>query len=218
MTFQNKQLLRQAFTHSSYANEHRNRHLVDNERLEFLGDAVLEIVVSDYLFQRHKRMSEGELSKLRAAIVCEESLHHFSDMLSFNNYILLGKGEESSGGRNRPALLADVFEAFLGALYLDQGLEVCYTFMNDYVFPNMTRDVFSHTMDYKTKLQELIQQEKGTSLTYDVVAEKGPSHNKKFVVEVTVNNSDVEQGSGRSKKEAEQEAAKKMLHRLSKET
>src|SRR5690625_5179958 len=115
VSFINKKLLIQAFTHSSYANEHRDKHLVDNERLEFLGDAVLELGVSQFLYKQYKHMREGELTKLRASIVCEESLFQFSMMLEFNQYILLGKGEERTGGRNRQALLADIFEAFLGA-------------------------------------------------------------------------------------------------------
>src|SRR5690625_1314276 len=120
--FKNQQLMKQAFTHSSYVNEHQRNHLSDNERLEFLGDAVLELAVSAYLYNRYDKMAEGELTKLRANIVCEESLFHFAEILEFSQYILLGKGEERTGGRNRQALLADVFEALLGALYLDQGM------------------------------------------------------------------------------------------------
>lgn len=214
LSFYNKNLLIQAFTHSSYANEHRDKKILDNERLEFLGDAVLELGISQFLYKQYKYMREGELTKLRAAIVCEESLYQFSMMLQFNEYILLGKGEERTGGRNRQALLADIFEAFLGALYLDQGIEACLQFLEQYIFPTITRDAFSHMMDYKTKLQELIQKDKGAKLSYHVIQERGPSHNKEFVVEVKVNNNVKEKGIGRSKKEAEQHAAKNLLGRL----
>lgn len=214
ISFHNDLLLKQAFTHSSYVNEHRKGHLTDNERLEFLGDAVLELAVSDYLYKRHQKMNEGDLTKLRANIVCEESLYHFAEVLQFNQYILLGKGEERTGGRNRQALLADVFEAFLGALYLDQGMPVCQQFLEKKVFPHITDDAFSHVMDYKTKLQELIQQEKGHVLQYQIVKEAGPSHAKEFHAEVIVNGNQRAGGIGRSKKEAEQVAAKNMLDQL----
>src|SRR5690625_3757651 len=212
--FKNQQLMKQAFTHSSYVNEHQKNHLVDNERLEFLGDAVLELAVSDYLYNQYEQMSEGELTKLRASIVCEESLYHFADILKFNQYILLGKGEERTGGRNRQALLADVFEAFLGALYIDQGMDVCQRFLEDFIFPHINTDAFSHVMDYKTQLQELIQKEKGHTLHYSIIKEKGPSHEKEFIAEVSVNNDKHTTGKGRTKKEAEQYAAKNMLKKL----
>lgn len=209
--FSNTDLLIQSFTHSSYVNEHQRKHLADNERLEFLGDAVLELAVSDYLYKKYADMSEGELTKLRANIVCEESLYHFAEILKLNEYILLGKGEERTGGRNRQALLADVFEAFLGALYLDQGMAVCQTFLDQRVFPSIMHDAFSHVMDYKTKLQELIQSKKGNTLTYKIIEEKGPSHAKEFCAEVVVNKDKRAVGNGNSKKEAEQNAAKNML-------
>lgn len=213
--FNDEQLWKQAFTHSSYANEHRGNKVVDNERLEFLGDAVLELTISHYLYDTYEKMSEGELSKFRAAIVCEESLFHFAEQLNFNAYILLGKGEERTGGRNRPALLADVFEAFLGALYLDQGLDVCLQFMQKYIYPQISRDAFSHMMDYKTQLQELVQKEKGAELSYIVIDERGPSHNKQFIVEANVNNKHKAIGKGRTKKDAEQQAAKSLYEILS---
>lgn len=211
IVFTNKKLLKQAFTHSSYVNEHRIKNIKDNERLEFLGDAVLELLVSEFLFKEHAGMSEGELTKLRATIVCEESLFHFAETLKFNQYILLGKGEERAGGRNRQALLADVFEAFLGALYLDQGVDSCQDFLNTYVLPNTTSDAFSHMMDYKTKLQELVQQKKGNSIQYQIIEERGPSHKKEFIAEVVVNKNQTAVGIGTAKKDAEQHAAKKML-------
>lgn len=215
--FTNKNLLKQAFTHSSYVNEHRINKIGDNERLEFLGDAVLELLVSEFLYKEHEVMSEGELTKQRATIVCEESLFHFAETLHFNQYILLGKGEERAGGRNRQALLADVFEAFLGALYLDQGVDSCRDFLNTYIFPGMKSDAFSHMMDYKTKLQELVQQIKGNSIKYQIIEEHGPSHRKEFVSEVTVNDDKVAVGIGTAKKDAEQHAAKVMLDILKQE-
>ncbi len=216
VNFQDKALLIQAFTHSSYANEYQGGTIEDNERLEFLGDAVLELGVSEYLFKKNDDMSEGELSKQRASIVCEESLFQFSTFLNFNEFVLIGKSEERTGGRTRQSLLADVFEAFLGALYIDQGFETCYKFLDKNVFPAITRDVYSHKMDYKTQLQEIIQKDKHAKLFYKVIDEIGPSHNKKFVIEVHVNDLLVEKGTGRSKKEAEQLAAKKMLKKLKK--
>lgn len=214
ISFHNKKLLRQAFTHSSYVNEHRNRQLYNNERLEFLGDAVLELGVSRYLYKKYPQMTEGEMTKKRAIIVCEESLYHFANILNFGQYVLLGKGEEQTGGRKRQALLADVFEAFLGALYLDQGIEVVFHFLETYVFPNVIDGVFSHAMDYKSELQELVQQDKQAKLQYKIVAEKGPSHSKEFVAEVSVNGTIIKQGIGRTKKEAEQRAARQMLTEL----
>jgi len=214
ISFQNKSIIRQAFTHSSYVNEHQKKHLSDNERLEFLGDAVLELAVSDFLYNKFPEMTEGELTKLRASIVCEESLFHFAEILELNQYILLGKGEERTGGRNRQALLADVFEALLGALYLDQGMAVCQDFLEKYIFPNITTDAFSYAMDYKTKLQEEIQKEKGNTLEYHIIDEKGPAHRKEFVAEVIVNGKVRTKGIGNSKKDAEQLAAKKMLEEL----
>src|SRR5699024_3547719 len=178
LPFTNKTLLQQAFTHSSYVNEHQYKHLRDNERLEFLGDAVLELAVSDYLFMNYPEMAEGEMTRFRAQIVCEESLYHFAETLDFGHYVLLGKGEERTGGRKRQALLADLFEAFLGALYLDQGMDACRSFLLTFIFPLITNDALSHTMDYKTQLQEVIQQKKNSSLQYKIIDEKGPSHRK----------------------------------------
>ncbi|MGM8211786.1 ribonuclease III [Virgibacillus sp. W0430] len=213
ITFQNKTLLQQAFTHSSYVNEHREKLFTDNERLEFLGDAVLELAVSQYLFRKYEKMTEGEMTKLRASIVCEESLVNFAIHLKFGDYILLGKGEEQTGGRTRPALLADVFESFLGALYLDQGYPKAQHFLEKYVFPLIQTGAFSHAMDYKSQLQELVQRQKEYTIEYEIVEEIGPSHNKEFIAQVKVKDYSPEEGKGRTKKEAEQRAAKKMLDR-----
>ncbi|MCP1144014.1 ribonuclease III [Lysinibacillus endophyticus] len=209
--FRNKTLLYQAFTHSSYVNEHRRKLFTDNERLEFLGDAVLELSVSKYLFERYPHMSEGELTKLRASIVCEPSLVIFANELNFGKYVLLGKGEELTGGRERPALLADVFESFIGALYLDQGLEVVVSFLERIVFPKVEVGAFSHVMDFKSQLQEMVQQSNNGVLHYEIVDEKGPAHNRTFVSRVLLNDQELGIGRGKSKKEAEQQAAQNAM-------
>src|SRR5699024_7569999 len=162
----------------------------------------------------YPEMAEGEMTRFRAQLVCEESLYHFAETLDFGHYVLLGKGEERTGGRNRQALLADVFEAFLGAMYLDQGMAVCQQFLDKYIFPHLSNDAFSYVMDYKTKLQEIVQKEKDNTLKYTIIAETGPSHQKEFSAEVMVNNKEKAIGVGRSKKEAEQRAAKIMIDQL----
>lgn len=214
VNFKDKNLLIQAFTHSSYVNEHRNAEYKDNERLEFLGDAVLELAVSQYLYSTYKTMPEGDLTRLRAAIVCEPSLDRFAKELDFGKYLLLGRGEAQSGGRERPAILADAFEAFLGALYLDQGFEKVIEFLGSFVFPKIKTGTFSEGSDYKTQLQEIVQQDKNQTVTYEVMDETGPSHDKKFHVRVLINGNTYGEGVGRSKKEAEQRAAKVALDQL----
>ncbi|MGN1401698.1 MAG: ribonuclease III [Bacillus sp. (in: firmicutes)] len=209
--FANERLLRQAFTHSSYVNEHRRKPYEDNERLEFLGDAVLELTVSQYLYKKYPMMSEGELTKMRAAIVCEPSLVTFAHELSFGQLVLLGKGEEMTGGRERPALLADVFEAFVGALYLDQGMDKVNEFLHKTVFPKIDEGAFSHVMDYKSQLQELVQRDAAGLIEYKIQMEKGPAHNKEFISNVFLNGEMKGTGTGRSKKEAEQRAAQQAL-------
>ncbi len=216
MQFKNERLMIQAFTHSSYVNEHRKERFMDNERLEFLGDAVLELAVSQFLYRHYPKMSEGELTKLRAAIVCEPTLYQFAKELSFHDLILLGKGEEQTGGRQRPALLADVFEAFIGAVYLDLGFEEVVRFLQKHVFPKVDKGAFSHTMDFKSQLQEIVQSRDLGNLDYRIISEKGPAHNRQFVSAVFLNGSKLGQGSGRSKKEAEQEAAQKAIQYLKK--
>jgi ribonuclease III len=212
--FTNEKLLIQAFTHSSYVNEHRKRPHEDNERLEFLGDAVLELTISQYLFKKFPNMSEGELTKLRASIVCEPSLVKFANALSFGELVLLGRGEELTGGRERPALLADVFEAFIGALYLDQGMEAVVQFLEKTIFPKINEGAFSHVMDYKSQLQELVQRDGIGVIEYKILQEKGPAHNKEFVSRVSLNGEELGIGVGRSKKEAEQQAAQRALEKL----
>lgn len=217
LPFTNKALLYEAFTHSSFVNEHRRKLFTDNERLEFLGDAVLELTVSKYLFEKFSYMSEGELTKLRASIVCEPSLVIFAVELNFGQYILLGKGEELTGGRTRPALLADVFEAFVGALYLDQGLETVVAFLEKIVFPKVEVGTFSRVMDFKSQLQEMVQQSNNGSLEYEIVDEKGPAHNRTFASRVVLNDQELGIGRGKSKKEAEQQAAQNAIASLKKE-
>ncbi|MTD30273.1 ribonuclease III [Planomicrobium sp. YIM 101495] len=214
ISFSDPSLLYQAFTHSSYVNEHRRKYFTDNERLEFLGDAVLELSVSQYLFMKYPQMSEGEMTKLRAAIVCEPSLVLFANELGFGKYILLGKGEELTGGRTRPALLADVFESFIGALYLDQGLDAVVSFLEVVLFPKVEVGAFSHVMDYKSQLQELIQQKNQGALLYEIIEEKGPAHSRTFVTRVKLAEKELGIGNGRSKKEAEQQAAQLAIRKL----
>ncbi|CAG7623266.1 ribonuclease III [Paenibacillus allorhizosphaerae] len=214
LPFRNPELLRQAFTHSSYVNEHRIGQYRDNERLEFLGDAVLELTVSEYLFDKYPDRSEGELTKLRASIVCEPSLVGFAEQLDFGSYVLLGKGEELTGGRTRPALLADVFESFVGALYLDQGLEVVREFLRKHMFPFLPQQGKLLSTDYKTFLQEHTQQQGMGPLEYKIVDERGPAHEREFIAEVYVHERLLGRGTGRSKKEAEQQAAAEALSTL----
>jgi len=212
--FNDKQLLKQSFTHSSYVNEHQYKHLQDNERLEFLGDAVLELAVSKHIFHKYKTMSEGEMTQLRSALVCEPSLAKIAKDIHFGNYITLGKGEEQTGGRFRPSILADVFEAFLGALYLDQGFNHVIKFLEKHMFSRIKDGAYSHTMDYKSELQEIVQQYLGSMATYDIIAESGPAHNRQFVAQVSVRHLLTATGKGRSKKEAEQQAAKRALDQI----
>lgn len=189
-------------------------HHRDNERLEFLGDAVLELTVSEFLYNKYPDRSEGELTKLRASIVCEPSLVGFAEQLQFGLYVLLGKGEELTGGRTRPALLADVFEAFVGALYLDQGLEVVRDFLSVHMFPRLPEQGRLLTADFKTLLQEYTQQHNMGPLEYRIVDERGPAHEREFIAEVFLFDERLGQGLGRSKKEAEQHAASGALETL----
>lgn len=209
--FKDERLLRLAFTHASYLNEQHPHLHEDNERLEFLGDAVLELVISQYLYRRTPPMTEGEMTKLRASIVCEPSLVSYAKALHFDEYVLLGKGEELAGGRNRPALLADVFEAFVGAYYLDQGLHAVENFFEKFIIPKIERGEFTVMVDYKSMLQEWIQQRETWELHYEITQVRGPAHNREFVSEVYLNGRQVGMGKGRSKKEAEQHAAEEAL-------
>ena len=203
--FENIRYLLTAVTHSSFANEQR-RETEYNERLEFLGDSVLSIVVSEYLFTSPKHLPEGELTRVRAALVCETSCYEFAKKIGLGQYLRLGRGEENSGGRTRVSLLADAFEAVLGALYLDGGLEVARSFLLPLVKAEQ-----AVPEDYKTRLQEIVQQNPEERLRYVVTGESGPDHNKRFTVEVRLNSNVIGKGEGHSKKAAEQQAAREAL-------
>ena len=201
-----EKLYNRAFTHTSYANEN---NCESYERLEYLGDAVLELIMSEYLYKNTEH-NEGEMTKLRAHYVCENALYEYSIRLGLNEYILLGKGELESGGKFRKAIVADVFEAFLGAMFLDQGIETCKKFVYKHIIPLIESKEIDFFSDYKSVLQELVQTDK-RSLEYVIVNEEGPSHNKTFTVEVKIDNILYGRGTAHSKKEAEQEAAKDAL-------
>lgn len=217
IVFNDNDLLETAFTHTSYANEHRLLNISHNERLEFLGDAVLQLIISEYLFSRYPNKPEGDLSKLRSMIVREESLAGFSRFCSFDTYIKLGKGEEKSGGRNRDTILGDLFEAFLGALLLDKGIDSVRAFLNQVMIPQVEKGNFEKVKDYKTSLQEVLQAKGDIQIDYQVVKESGPAHAKEFEVAVFVNQELVSRGVGKSKKIAEQKAARNALKELSEE-
>lgn len=209
-TFKNIGYLNTALTHSSYANEVKNGTKC-NERLEFLGDAVLSIVVSDYIFLNCPNLPEGDLTKLRASLVCEKSLCGFSKSLEVGKYLLLSRGEQHSGGRNRASILADAFEAIIAAIYLDGGMEEARKFILKFVVPEIKNPKPKSFKDYKTDLQEIIQQNPEEVLEYVLVGESGPDHNKHFVVEAHLNSNVIGKGGGKSKKEAEQQAARQAL-------
>ncbi len=209
-SFHDISLLSTALTHSSYANESHNG-ITCNERLEFLGDSVLSVIVSDYLFKDCPEKPEGELTKLRAALVCEKSLCRFSRALEVGKYLKLSRGEQHSGGSERSSILADAFEAILAAIYLDGGMECARTFVLRFVVPEIQNPKPKAFKDYKTSLQEIIQQNPEEKLEYVLIGESGPDHNKHFVVEVHLNSNVIGKGGGRSKKEAEQQAAREAL-------
>lgn len=208
--FHNRKLLTEALTHSSYANEgKRSSH--NNERLEFLGDSVLSIVVSEFLFKKYPNIPEGELSKLRASLVCEQSLFEFAKQNDLNHYILLGKGEENTGGRERPSIVSDAFEAVIAAIFLDGGMEKAKEYVLSFLPEHMNpKETFTFS-DYKTTLQEVIQQNREEKVEYVLISESGPDHDKTFEVEVHLNSNVIGRGKGKSKKQAEQLAAKEAL-------
>lgn len=208
-TFRDRTLLENALTHSSYANEHRGG-LPSNERLEFLGDSVLGFVAAKYLFEKETG-PEGELTKLRAAVVCEKALCSYSRELGLGDYLLLGKGERLTGGAERPSILADAFEAVIAAMFLDGGLEPVRGFVLRFVEKEANNQRKRHFKDYKTTLQEIVQQNPEEKLEYVLTGESGPDHSKQFVVEVHLNSNVIGTGRGRSKKEAEQQAAREAL-------
>lgn len=209
-TFKNRSLLEHALTHSSYANEVRGG-ITSNERLEFLGDSVLSIIVSDHIYRRFPKMPEGELTRLRASLVCEKALCGFSRELNIGEYLKLGKGEDKGGGRERDSILADAFEAVLAAIYLDGGMEPARQHVMNFVLRELSEHDEEAFKDYKTALQEIIQRNPEESVVYILTDERGPDHDKRFTVEVHLNSNVIGAGEGRNKKQAEQMAAKQAL-------
>lgn len=211
-TFRDRSLLSEALNHSSYANEHRSAEVSSNERLEFLGDSVLGFVTAEFLFKTYGKLPEGDLTRIRAALVCEQSLYEVAKFLGLGQYLKLGKGEEAGGGRQRQSILADATEAVFAAVYLDGGMErvrelICRVLLS-------RAPAAEERRDYKTTLQEIVQRRSGQVLTYHMVDESGPDHNKTFLFQVRLNGAPVGQGQGHSKKEAEQAAARDALEKL----
>lgn len=213
--FKKKYILDRAMTHSSYANQYNLPYIEHNERMEFLGDAVLELVVSGYIFKKYRNKPEGKLTKIRANIVCEASLCERAKKINLGEYLELGRGEEITGGRERESILADAYEALIAAIYIDGGLEIA----QELIIPQFADAIESvvkkeNFKDYKSRLQEQVQRDRTSSIKYETVGEEGPDHNKVFFVNVLVNNDLVGKGKGKSKKEAEQEAARSALNSL----
>ena len=209
--FRDPALLQAALYHSSYANEHRGAHIASNERLEFLGDAVLGFVTAEHLYKKHPDLPEGDLTRIRAALVCEESLHEVAQTLSLGDHLCLGKGEEQGGGRRRPSILADATESVFAAVYLDGGIEAARELIHRVLLDKEREElVEERRRDYKTELQELV-------LRYELTGSTGPDHAKEFAFRVTLNGVTVGEGTGRSKKEAEQSAACAALAHLKNE-
>lgn len=211
VTFHSVETLIEAFTHSSYANDHRDKAIKNLERLEFLGDAVIELTVSEYLYAKFPLHPEGQLTRMRASIVRQESLASLAKEHHLHEFVRLGKGEEQMNGRSRTSLLCDVFEAFIGAVFVDQGMDTVVAILEKVLFPKIDSGAFSHGMDYKTALQELLQKNGVVSIQYKIVDKRGPDHEREFVVEVYVEGDSFGRGVGRSKKRAEQAAAKQAL-------
>ncbi len=208
--FNNVRLLENALTHSSYANEAHSIH-GSNERLEFLGDSVLSIIVSEYLYKNYKKLPEGELTKLRASLVCEKTLCMFSKQMNVGDFLLLGKGEANNHGNERPSILADAFEAILAAIYIDGGIEAAKKHVLRFIIPELDNREYELFNDYKTALQEVIQRNPEERLSYVLIDESGPDHDKQFTVEVHLNSNVIGTGVGKSKKQAEQAAAHQAL-------
>ena len=208
--FKNKEILLNALTHSSFANEVKE-HRGSNERLEFLGDAVLSIIIADYLYFHNSHVPEGELTRLRSMIVCEKALYGFANQLSLGKYIRLGHGEENTKGRERSSILADAFEAVIASIYIDGGLDAARKFVTSFADKFFSLRLENGYKDYKTILQEIVQKNHGERLEYVLTGESGPDHAKEFVVEVHLNSNIIGEGHGGSKKEAEQLGAKEAL-------
>lgn len=213
--FQNEKLLYTALIHTSFANENGIPHYKNNQRLEFLGDAVLDLIVSEELFKEFPRYPEGDLTKIRAMVVCEAKLAEKARMINLGDHLFLGKGEEATGGRSRSSVLADAFEALIGAIYLDGGYESVKKFIKNYLMDDAFKiGAEKDFKDYKTALQELVQNNFKKNIEYIIYKEEGPDHRKIFYVSVILNNRELGRGKGRSKKEAEQMAAREALKRL----
>lgn len=210
--FRQKDLVMTALTHSSYANEHR---CVSNERLEFVGDSVLGMVTAEYLYQNYPQLPEGKMTKLRAEIVCEQSLWEVANKLGLGDFLRLGRGEELSGGRQRHSILADCVEALIAAIYLDGGAEPAKNFIHTYILSRLSDATTVLMHDWKTELQELVQQKPGRTVTYELIGESGPDHMKRFTAAVSLDNTLVGTGEGSTKKEAEQMAARAAMEAMS---
>ncbi|SKB73979.1 ribonuclease-3 [Lachnospiraceae bacterium] len=206
--FKDRSLLRSALAHSSYTNEMKINRIADYQRLEFLGDAVLEVTVSDFLYKNHPEMPEGEMTKVRSSLVCEPTLAFCARAFSLSDFILLGKGEENQGSRYRDSIVSDIFEAIIGAIYIDGGMEPAAAHIKKYVLTDIEHKQLFH--DSKSRLQILIQKRSGT-LSYELIDESGPDHRKSFTVAAIINGERVAEGTGSSKKSAEQHAAYEAL-------
>ncbi|HEY5586883.1 MAG TPA: ribonuclease III [Ruminiclostridium sp.] len=213
--FNDKEVILTAITHSSYANERKTKNIKYNERIEFLGDSVLSLVISEYLYKMYPELPEGELTVTRAKIVCENSLSKCAIDIGLGNFLMLGKGEELSGGRNKTSILSDAFESLIAAIYLDGGFDTAKGFILKYM-ENIIKSCVEGKLfyDFKTQLQEIVQKNGEQNISYNVIDESGPDHNKSFVTEVRINDIITGQGIGRSKKESEQNAAKDTLEKL----
>ncbi len=212
--FKNIGLLKTALTHSSYVNEHPREHAECYERLEFLGDSILGMVTAELLFRWAPSLPEGKMTRIRAELVCEESLHHVAIELGLGQWMRLGRGEENSNGRERPSILADMVEAVIAAIYLDGGMESATRFIRRCVLNHADDFILNRSRDNKTELQEIVQQQTGSTIRYEMTGESGPDHNKRFSYAVYVNEVLAGEGEGRTKKEAEQAAAGSALQQM----
>lgn len=217
IVFKDESLLDEAFTQASYVNEHPNQGLKFYERIEFLGDAVLQFVVSEYIFKRYPNLPQGRLTRLRAAMVNEESFASFARECHFNEYIRLGKGEELAHARERDSLLCDIFESFVGAVYMDQGIDKVITFAKQVIFPKLDQGRFDEYFDHKTELQETVQSDGPVNIEYKLLSEEGPENDRTFKSAVMIDGEELGVGQAHSKKHAEQLAAREALLRLKKQ-
>lgn len=208
--FKDTQLLSVALTHSSFSNEAKNG-IECNERLEFLGDSVLSLIVTNYIFLNFSQLPEGDLTQIRASLVCEKTLYKFAKQISLGDYIKLSKGERHGGGADRPSILSDAFEALIAAIFLDGGYDCAKNFVLNFILSEIKYIRKRPVKDYKTTLQEIVQKNPGEKIEYRLISESGPDHNKHFVAEVMLNSNSIGRGGGKSKKEAEQQAAREAL-------